>query len=63
MSKKLRKSRKEKIVAGVLGGISEYLKVDATVVRIVWLIGLAFTGFVPGIALYIVAAAVIPNGK
>lgn len=61
--KKLRKSKKEKIIAGVLGGVSEYLSVDPTVVRIVWLIGLAFTGFIPGIALYIIAALVLPQGR
>lgn len=61
--KKLRKSKKEKIIAGVLGGVAEYLEVDPTIVRIIWLIVLAFTGFVPGIALYIVAAMILPKGR
>jgi phage shock protein PspC (stress-responsive transcriptional regulator) len=63
MKKKLRKSKKDRIISGVIGGAAEYLAMDPTVARIIWLIGLAFTGFVPGIALYIVAAVVLPNGR
>lgn len=60
---KLHKSKSDKVIAGVLGGVAEYLKIDATLVRIVWLTALAFTGFVPGILLYIVAALLLPKGR
>lgn len=60
MAKKiLKKSKKEKIIAGVLGGIAEYFSFDPTIVRILWLIALAFTGFVPGVILYVVATVVL----
>lgn len=59
-SKKFKKSKKDKILAGVLGGFAEYIAADATIVRIIWLIALALTGFVPGIILYTVAALVLP---
>lgn len=58
--KKFKKSKKDKVLAGVLGGVAEYIEADATIVRIVWLIAMAFTGFIPGIILYIVAALVLP---
>ncbi len=63
MSLKLIRSKSDKIIAGVLGGISEHFGIDATLVRIVWLVILAFTGFIPGIALYTLAALVIPLGR
>jgi len=53
--KRLARSREDKIIAGVIGGISEYYKIDATLVRIAWLVLVAFTGFVPGIIVYLVA--------
>ncbi|WP_099222656.1 PspC domain-containing protein [Listeria costaricensis] len=57
--KKLRKSSNQKMLAGVCGGVAEYLGIDVTIVRIVWAIfGLfAFTGVV----LYIVAALIMPK--
>jgi phage shock protein C len=58
--KKLKKSKKEKVLTGVLGGVAEYLNADPTIVRIIWLVALAFTGFVPGIVLYIIAVLVLP---
>lgn len=58
--KKFKKSKKDKVLAGVLGGVAEYIEADATIVRIVWLIAMAFTGFIPGIILYMVAALVLP---
>jgi len=61
--KKLRRSKKEKIISGVLGGVAEYLDADPTIVRIVWLVALAFTGFIPGIALYTIATIVVPQAR
>ena len=59
MSKKtLRKSRDKKIFV-VCAGIAEYIDVDPTFVRIVWLI-LTFC-FGVGILSYIIAAIVMPS--
>ncbi len=60
-NKKLKRSKKEKLIAGVLGGIAEYFNIDPTVVRIIWLLCVAFTGFVPGIITYVAAALIIPQ--
>jgi phage shock protein C len=59
----LRKSKKDKILTGVIGGIAEFLGVDSTLLRIIWLIGVAFTAFVPGIITYAIAALIIPKNK
>ena len=57
--KRLYRSRKQRSIAGVCGGIAEYLDVDPTLVRIVWLLLVAAGG--PGLILYFVMAVVIPE--
>lgn len=58
--KKLYRSSTDKMLTGVCGGIGEYFVMDATVIRLVWALVVVFTGFVPGILVYIVAAVVMP---
>ena len=36
--KKLRRSRKNRVVCGVMGGIAEYFDVDPTTVRVLFII-------------------------
>ena len=38
MKKKLTKSQKNKMFAGVCGGIAEYFNIDATIVRLVFVL-------------------------
>ena len=59
--KKLYRSRTDTKVAGVLGGISDYLEMDSTVVRVVFVLLDVFTGFVPGIIFYVIAAIIMPQ--
>ena len=60
MKKRLQLSRSNKILAGVCGGVAEYLNVDATLIRILTvIIGLVTTG-VPVAVLYVVCWAVMP---
>ena len=57
---RLHKSRKDKKVAGVCGGIAEYLKVDSTIVRLIFM--LMFFGWGTGLLAYIVSAIIFPVG-
>ncbi|MDZ7331536.1 MAG: PspC domain-containing protein [candidate division KSB1 bacterium] len=57
--KRLYRSKIDRLVAGVCGGIAEYFEVDATLVRILWLIIIFFSGFWLGILLYLIALVVI----
>ncbi|QLQ11387.1 MAG: PspC domain-containing protein [Nocardioidaceae bacterium] len=59
--KKLIRHPDDKYVAGVLGGIAYYLGIDATVVRIVFVV-LAVVGFGSIIIAYLVAWALVPMG-
>jgi phage shock protein C len=56
--KRLFKSRQNRIIDGVCGGIAEYFEVDPTIVRILWVIMTLLGG--SGIILYIVAMIVMP---
>ena len=42
--KRLRRSRTDRTVAGVLGGLAEYLAVDPTMVRALYLLAILLTG-------------------
>lgn len=61
MEKKLYRSRTDKKIAGVCGGLTKYLNlsIDATVVRLIWAIVCLFAGV--GLLAYIVCALVIPE--
>lgn len=49
-------------VAGVCGGIAEYMDTDPTIVRLVWAVVTFFTGIVPGCIAYFVAWIIMPAG-
>lgn len=57
--KRLVLSQKNKMLAGVCGGIAEYFGIDLTIVRIIWLIVTLFGG--AGIIAYILCWLLIPK--
>ncbi|HPX16403.1 MAG TPA: PspC domain-containing protein, partial [Petrotogaceae bacterium] len=59
MSKRLYKSRTEKVIDGVCGGIAEYFGIDPTLVRLLWIASIFAGG--AGIILYIIAMIIIPT--
>lgn len=59
MQKKLYRSSSDKMVAGVCGGLGEYLEVDSTLIRILWVIAVFMGG--AGLLAYIIAAVIIPE--
>ena len=52
----------DRILAGVCSGIGYYIKLDPTIVRLLWVIGTVATGGV-GVILYIILAIVFPEGE
>lgn len=61
MSKKLYRSNRDVMLAGVLGGLAEYLNMDVTLVRLIFVVLLLFTAGFPFTILYIAAAIIIPK--
>ena len=56
----LRRSQRNRILAGVCGGLGEFFGISAFWFRLAFLIAL-LPGGVPGILLYLLAWVVIPN--
>lgn len=59
--KRLYKSGKNKVFAGIIGGLGEYFEVDPVVLRLAWVLITVFTGFVPGLIAYIIAIFIVPK--
>lgn len=59
MTKKLVRSNKQKKLFGVCGGIAEYLNMDVTLMRIVYLVFVFMSGGT-GILAYFICALIMP---
>lgn len=55
---KLFRSKTDRVLLGVCGGLGDYFNIDSTIIRIIFII-LAFNGI--GILLYIIMALIMPN--
>lgn len=56
--KKLYRSKTNRFLCGVCGGLGEYMNIDPTIIRLI-LILIGFTG--AGIVAYFIAAIIIPD--
>ena len=59
MDRRLTRSRDDRMIAGVAGGLAEYLDIDPSIVRVVWALLVFAWGF--GLLAYIVMAIVVPE--
>ena len=59
-TKKFYRSRNNRMLCGVCGGVAEYFNIDATLIRLL-LVLLGCTG--SGIVAYFIAAIIIPDEK
>lgn len=57
--KRLYRSRINKILAGICGGIGEYLNIDPTIVRVLWILFSLMGG--SGVIAYLLCLFVIPQ--
>lgn len=57
-TRKLYRLEDDRMLAGVCGGLSRYIGMDATVIRLLWALW-GVTGI--GIVAYLIAAVVIPR--
>ena len=60
MAKKLYRSTSDKKIAGICGGLGEYFNIDATIIRIIFVVLLLPGGF-PGLIPYLILWIVIPT--
>lgn len=61
MNKKLYKSRTNKTLAGVCGGLADYFDIDVTIVRLIWVAFFFLSAGFPILLAYIIAAFIIPE--
>lgn len=59
MTKKLYKSKTDKKLCGVCGGLAEYLNIDSTLIRLALAFFVLLGG--SGVVAYIVAALIMPD--
>ncbi len=56
--KRLYRSSKNKMICGVCGGVAEYINIDPTIVRLLWVLFAIAAG--TGILVYLIAAIIMP---
>ncbi len=59
-TKTLTRSKSNRMIAGVCAGLADYLNIDPTVIRLLFVLGIFLTG--PGVAIaYLIMAIVTPE--
>ena len=58
----LRRSRANRMIAGVVSGLAEYFGIDVTLARVIYVVGSALSAAFPGVLVYVVLWALIPEG-
>ncbi len=59
--KLLYRSRENKVIFGVMGGLGEYFDIDPVIFRVSFTAFAIFTGFFPGVIAYILMAMMMPQ--
>lgn len=61
-TQRLARSESEKIIAGVCGGIAQFLGWDPTLVRVLYIVVSILSAAFPGILVYVLLWIVMPRG-
>jgi phage shock protein C len=60
---RLRRSRRNRMLAGVCGGLADWLGWDTTLVRVLYVVVSVFSAAFPGILVYVVLWIVMPSAE
>ncbi len=61
LSRPLRRSRDQKMVAGVVAGLARYFGVDVTLMRVAYVVISILSAAFPGILVYIILWFLVPE--
>ena len=61
MSGRLYRSRADRMLAGVCGGLADYFEIDPTLVRVVYAVVTVLTGVLGGLVLYVLLSVIMPQ--
>lgn len=59
-AKSLRRSRQDRMIAGVIGGLAAFYDLDATLLRIIYVLVSLFSAGFPGIVIYLILWLLMP---
>ena len=62
MRKPLRRSRSNRMIAGVVGGLADYWALDPTMARVIFVVVSILSAAFPGMLVYAVLWLIIPEG-
>lgn len=62
-SRPLRRSRTDRQIAGVMGGLAEHFRLDPTLLRVIYVVGSIISVAFPGILVYILLWLLIPEAE
>jgi phage shock protein C len=61
VSRPLRRSRTNRRIAGVVGGLAEYFHIDATLLRVIYVVASIVSAAFPGMLVYLLLWLLIPE--
>ena len=61
MQKRLIRSKTQRMIGGVCGGIAEYFNIDPTIIRLGFALASIFLALVGGVIAYVLALFIIPE--
>jgi len=61
LQRPMRRSRTDRMVAGVCGGIAKWLDWDPTLVRVLYVLASIFSAAFPGLLAYVILWILIPE--
>ncbi len=63
VSRQLRRSRTNRQIAGVVGGLAEYFRVDPTLLRVIYVVVSIISAAFPGLLVYVLLWLLIPEAE
>lgn len=61
ISRPLRRSRTNRQIAGVVGGLADYFGVDPTLLRVIYVVGSLVSAAFPGVLVYLLLWLLVPE--
>ena len=63
LNRPLRRSRSDRMIAGVVGGLAHYFGIDSTLARVLYVVGSIISAAFPGALVYVIMWAIVPTDE
>ena len=61
LNRPLRRSRSDRMIAGVVGGLARYFGIDSTLARVLYVVGSVVSAAFPGALVYVIMWVIVPD--